>query len=132
MEAIAFYLPQYHVIPENENIYGKGFTEWDNVRNATPQFPGHKQPKVPHSSIGYYNLLDENFLTFQHQLAWENGVKNFCYYYYNMNGTKLLLEKQIQLVHKNKKFKTIDSLITQFLAWVETGTKWEQLIFKVQ
>lgn len=101
METIAFYLPQYHVIPENEKIYGKGFTEWDNVRSAKPQFPGHKQPRAPHPSIGYYNLLDENFLEYQHRLAWENGVKNFCYYYYNMNGKNLLLEKPIQLAHKN-------------------------------
>lgn len=105
MEAIAFYLPQYHVIPENEAIYGKGFTEWDNVRNAKPQFPGHKQPKIPHRSTGYYDLLDPQFLTIQHQLAWENGVKNFCYYYYNMSGRKLLLEKPVQMAHQSRLIK---------------------------
>lgn len=105
MEAIAFYLPQYHVIPENEAIYGKGFTEWDNVKSALPQFNGHIQPKIPHPSIGYYNLLDESFLTFQHRLAWENGVKNFCYYYYNMSGKKILLEKPIKIACKNKNIK---------------------------
>lgn len=105
MEAIAFYLPQYHVIPENEAIYGKGFTEWDNVRNAKPQFAGHKQPKIPHPAIGYYNLLNKKFLTYQHEMAYENGVKNFCYYYYNMSGKKLLLERPIQLAHHNKSIK---------------------------
>lgn len=100
MQAVAFYLPQYHVIPENEQIYGKGFTEWENVRRAKPQFARHYQPHIPHKTFGYYNLLDEKFLTFQHQLAYENGVGAFCYYYYNFSGQRLL-EKPVDIINNN-------------------------------
>ena len=104
MDTVAFYLPQYHVIPENEAIYGKYFTEWNNVRNARPLFPGHLQPRIPHPSIGYYTLLDESFLTFQHELAYENGITGFCYYYYNFYG-KRLLEKPLDIVNQSKSIK---------------------------
>lgn len=100
MEAIAFYLPQYHVIPENESLYGKNFTEWDNVKNARPLFAGHRQPRKPHRSLGYYSLLDEAFLQYQHDLAWDNGIKGFCYYYYNFSGRRLL-EKPLDIIAKS-------------------------------
>lgn len=104
MRAIAFYLPQYHPIPENDAIYGHGFTEWDNVRSAQPLFANHYQPHVPHNIIGYYSLLDEKFIERQHRLAWEFGVKSFCYYYYNMNG-KPLLEKPLEIINRNQNIK---------------------------
>lgn len=104
MEAVAFYLPQYHVIPENEAIYGKGFTEWDNVRNARPLFAGHRQPRQPHLAIGHYNLLDERFLTFQHELAYENGISGFCYYYYNLAGRRLL-EQPLNIINRSKSIR---------------------------
>lgn len=104
MRAIAFYLPQYHAIPENSAIYGKGFTEWDNVRAARPQFPGHWQPHVPHADFGFYSLLDERFLEFQHNFAWNNGVQAFCYYYYNFGG-RPLLEKPLELINRNREIQ---------------------------
>ena len=101
MDVIAFYLPQYHVIPENEAIYGKGFTEWDNVRRARPLFPGHCQPHVPHPSIGYYSLLDERFLAMQHAMAFDFGVTGFCYYYYNFAGHRPL-SRPLELIAANR------------------------------
>jgi lipopolysaccharide biosynthesis protein len=101
MEAIAFYLPQYHVIPENEEIYGKNFTEWQNVKSGVPLFDGHYQPHIPHELLGYYDLTDEKTLTLQHHLAYSNGVTGFCYYYYNMAG-RTLLEAPLQIINKSR------------------------------
>lgn len=116
LQAIAFYLPQFHVIPENEAIYGKGFTEWDNVRRAKPLFPGHYQPHVPHKTIGYYNLLDEKFIERQHAIAFENGVKGFCYYYYNMAG-RPLLEKPLHIINGNRNIKNDFCLCWAHPSW---------------
>lgn len=116
MQAVAFYLPQYHVIPENEIIYGKNFTEWDNVRNARPLFKGHMQPHLPHPTFGFYNLLDEKFLTFQHELAYENEVRGFCYYYYNLAG-KRMLEKPLDIINKSKSIKNSFCLCWDYKDW---------------
>lgn len=104
MEFIAFYLPQYHSIPENDLWWGKGFTEWKNVRSALPQFEGHYQPHVPHPDIGYYSLEDETFIEKQHAMALEYGVSAFCYYYYNFSG-KTLLEKPLQTIYRSRTIK---------------------------
>ncbi|GHV52603.1 hypothetical protein FACS1894206_01680 [Deltaproteobacteria bacterium] len=115
MEAIAFYLPQYHVIPENE-IYGKNFTEWRNVTSAVPLFPGHYQPHVPHELLGYYDLTNEKILTLQHQLAYSNGVTGFCYYYYNMAG-KTLLEAPLQIINNSKYIENKFCLCWDHSSW---------------
>lgn len=116
MKAIAFYLPQYHVIPENEAIYGKGFTEWDNVRAARPLFAGHEQPQLPHPSVGCYNLLDEDFLVRQHALAYQFGVTGFCYYYYNIAGRRLL-EKPLDLILRNSDIRNEFCLCWAHVSW---------------
>lgn len=87
----AFYLPQFHTIPENDAWWGKDFTEWTNVRNAEPLFWGHKQPIHP---LGhrYYNLLDKETVLWQTKLMKEYGLSGFIYYHYYFCG-KLLLEK---------------------------------------
>jgi lipopolysaccharide biosynthesis protein len=94
---IAFYLPQYHPIPENDGWWGEGFTDWVNVAKAQPLFPGHLQPRVPHPDLGYYNPLNPGTLETQARIARDHGLHGFCFYHYWFNG-RLLLERPLQLL----------------------------------
>ena len=95
MKVIAFHLPQYHEIPENDEWWGKGFTEWVNVKDGKVYHEGQYQPREPLNE-NYYNLLDINTLKWQAALARKYGIYGFCFYHYWFNG-HMLLEKPVEL-----------------------------------
>ncbi len=98
---ITLYLPQFHIVEENEKWWGKGFTEWTTVKNAKPLKEGHLQPRIPLNN-NYYNLLDKETMIWQAELMKKYGVYGQCFYHYYFKDGKQILEKPAENLLKWK------------------------------
>lgn len=100
MEIYCYYFPQFYSIPENDFHWGKGFTDWKNVKSGKELYKGHYQPRIPKDRI-YYDQSKKEVLEKQAELAKESGIDGFCFYHYWFDG-KLTLEKPVENLLKNK------------------------------
>jgi hypothetical protein len=130
MKIIAWYLPQFHRIPENDKWWGDGFTEWTYVKKSTPLFKGHNQPRVPLND-NYYNLVNIDTLKWQTEIAKEYGIYGFCFYHYWFKGKKLL-EKPIELFIQNDELESPFCLSWANVPWTRTWYDEEKTVLMPQ
>lgn len=119
---IVNYLPQYHEIPENNKWWGKGFTDWIGVKNATPLYEGHIQPRVPLNN-NYYRLDDVETIKWQTNLAKKYGIYGFGIYHYWFSSQQQLLTKPAELLLQHKEIKFNFMFIWDNLTWKRTWSK---------
>lgn len=124
MKYLAMYLPQFHSIPENDEFWGKGFTDWVTLKKAKPVFEGHKQPRVPLND-NYYDLSIKENVMWQAKLAKKYGVYGFGIYHYWFNNDKNLLTKPAEIIRDNS-----DIDINFFFAWDNANWKrsWSNVV----
>lgn len=103
MKVIAFYLPQFHSFPENDEWWGKGFTEWTNTKKTKPAYKGHYQPREPLND-NYYDLLNPETFKWQISLAKQYGIYGFCFYQYWFGDGHKLMEKPLEMFLNNKEY----------------------------
>jgi len=119
---IAYYLPQFHQIAENDTWWGKGFTEWTNVGNAKSLFKGHTQPRVP-ADLGYYDLMNPKTRSEQAEMAKDAGISGFLYWHYWFGNGKRILEKPFNEVLNSGKPDFPFSLGWANHSWNDTSWK---------
>ena len=88
-KVMAYYLPQFHAFAENDQFWGKGFTEWRNVMRGLPRFEGHFQPRIPRD-LGFYSLDEGKTLHRQFDMARAAGIHGFCFYHYWFDGKRVM------------------------------------------
>lgn len=121
MKIIAYYLPQFHEIPENNEWWGKGYTEWRNTKRAEPLFRGHYQPREPLKDR-YYDLMDDDTVVWQMNLAKKYGIYGFCYYHYWFGNGRKILEKPAERMLHNPRANLPFCFAWANEAWTRT---WE-------
>lgn len=119
IKLLAYYLPQFHEIPENDQWWGKGFTEWTNTKKSKPLYRGHYQPRSPYQG-NYYDLSDPNVMVSQMKLAQKYGIYGFCFYHYWFGNGKVLLQKPIENILKTPEAKLPFCLAWANEDWVKT------------
>lgn len=136
MQTIAFYLPQFHETAENNKWWGKGFTEWTNVKKARPMFKNHMQPKIPQNE-NYYDLLDKSTIEWQTDLLLNSGIDGLCYYHYWFKDGRQILEKPAENLLEWKDIKQPFCFSWANESWIRTwsnveGNDWNESADKLK